>query len=74
MDAELQHLVVRGGTSRLLTMRGEKKKPRLTRRGFLLVRALKHRDIFQQRYHAKDDDDHAADLLGAAALESRANE
>src|SRR5258708_16596078 len=28
--------------------------------------SLKHRDVFQQRDHAEDDDDDARDLLGAA--------
>jgi hypothetical protein len=31
----------------------------------LKANALKHRDVFQQRDHAQNDDDDARDLLGA---------
>jgi hypothetical protein len=30
------------------------------------IKALKHRDVFQERNHAENDHDNARDLLGAA--------
>jgi len=35
---------------------------------------LKHRDVFQQRDHPEDDDDDAADLLGAAVERQQVDE